>query len=765
MEGGWKKEVLDYAQRLEGTIRNHGVHACGVVIAPDDLVNYVPLEMAQKGVVATQFPMGQVEDMGLLKMDFLGLSNLSIISNCIRIVKKVYGDVVKPDEIPLDDPKMFELFQRADTTGVFQLESAGMKRYLKELHATKFEDIIAMVALYRPGPMSEIPKFIARKNGKEPVTYYEDHMENALKNTYGILVYQEQFMQISKEVCGFTGGEADTLRKAVGKKKIDLMKTMKPKLIEGGVKCSGADRGKMEKFWDHLEAFANYCFNKSHAACYALVACWTAYLKAHYPEAFMAALMTADHDNTDRLAIEIAECNKMGIKVLAPDINESFEDFAVVPETKNIRFGLGGVKGVGGTAIEAIIEARKTGGKFESIEDYCRRVNSRVSNKKVWESLIKTGAWDEFGDRSDLLFSLEAILEFAQKVQKEAASGQVDLFGMMDADEVADGALSTVKISPAPTKYSDKEQLMRERELLGLYISGHPLDKYADYLREKGEPLAGIKPERDSELATVCGIVDSVRVINTKKGDKMAFVKIADKSGELELIVFPRTYTEVADGLVQDAFVRIQGKISGTDRDGHLESEAKIIVENVHFVSDEENNAYEATGEPYSRDNDAFIASGGSGGGKRGFGRSGGGSTGGFGAGKFGSRVAEPKPKYKNEPMSVNPRDIVIKGPVTNKDAGLPRAEGARNDGDNKVTREQAKQSGKIYINVLNPTDTTKLMKAKSALETAPGEAEVILVLGGDRSNAMRMPFKSEPSDGLRAELTKIYGEENVKFK
>ena len=411
------KEVLDYAIQLEGTIRSHGVHACGVVIAPDTLVNYIPLEMAQKGVVATQFPMGEVEELGLLKMDFLGLSNLTIINNAMRIIRKAYKKEINLSELPLDDKKTYELFQRGDTTGVFQLESAGMKRYLRGLKPTTFEDIIAMVALYRPGPMQFIDSFIRRKHGDEEITYLHSGMKNSLKNTYGILVYQEQFMQISKEWCGFTGGQADTLRKAVGKKKIDLMKKVKPEFVEGAVKVGGATKEIAETFWTQLEEFANYCFNKSHAACYGLIAYWTAYLKAHYPDAFMAALMTSDHDDTDRLAIEITECKHMGISVLSPDVNESFVEFAVVPNENKIRFGMSAVKGVGVGAVEEVLRAREDG-PFMSVEDFARRVSTSKFNRKAWESLIKSGAFDDMGDRSDLLFNLDSITTFASKLKK-----------------------------------------------------------------------------------------------------------------------------------------------------------------------------------------------------------------------------------------------------------------------------------------------------------------------------------------------------------
>ena len=552
------KEVLDYAIQLEGTIRSHGVHACGVVIAPDTLVNYIPLEMAQKGVVATQFPMGEVEELGLLKMDFLGLSNLTIINNAMRIIRKAYKKEINLSELPLDDKKTYELFQRGDTTGVFQLESAGMKRYLRGLKPTTFEDIIAMVALYRPGPMQFIDSFIRRKHGEEEITYLHSGMKNSLKNTYGILVYQEQFMQISKEWCGFTGGQADTLRKAVGKKKIDLMKKVKPEFVEGAVKVGGATKEIAETFWTQLEEFANYCFNKSHAACYGLIAYWTAYLKAHYPDAFMAALMTSDHDDTDRLAIEITECKHMGISVLSPDVNESFVEFAVVPNENKIRFGMSAVKGVGVGAVEEVLRAREDG-PFTSVEDFARRVSTSKFNRKAWESLIKSGAFDDMGDRSDLLFNLDSITSFASKLQKEAASGQTNLFGMLGGDDAA-SVQSTLHLQKAPVKHDDKERLMWERELLGLYISAHPLDRYETYLSEQTQPLTQLVPEYDSRMMTVGGIISTVRTIVTKSGSKMAFVGIEDKFGEGEIIVFPNLYEKVGAKLVQDAVIRVSGK-------------------------------------------------------------------------------------------------------------------------------------------------------------------------------------------------------------
>lgn len=576
------KLVFDYAIKLEGTIRSHGVHAAGVVIAPDKIVNYVPLEMAQKGVIATQYPMGPVEDLGLLKMDFLGLSNLTTINNALRIIKKVKGKNIDLDNLPLDDKKTFDLLQKGDTTGVFQLESAGMKRYLKDLKPSAFEDIIAMVALYRPGPMQFIDSFIKRKHGKEKISFLHEKFENALKETYGILVYQEQFMQISKDFAGFTGGQADTLRKAVGKKNIDLMRKVKSEFVEGAMSHSSADKNLAEQFWSELEEFANYCFNKSHAACYGLIAYWTAYLKAHYPEAFMAALMTSDQDNIDRLAIEITECKHMGIKVLSPDINESFLEFAVVPGKKQIRFGMAAVKGVGVGAVEEILKAREDG-KFISIEDFAKRVSSSKFTKKSWESLIKTGAFDNFEERSKLLFNIENILAFSSKADKDAKSSQIDLFGVNNVST----DLSTISLIEPTAKHSEIEKLAWERELLGLYISAHPLDHYEGYLSKIGSPINLIGPENDGENVIVGGLISSIRTIVTKNGSKMAFVAIEDKTDEIEVIVFAGIYEKLNKILTQDAVVFVQGRVSARDKGGNLGDEAKILADNIDLITED----------------------------------------------------------------------------------------------------------------------------------------------------------------------------------
>lgn len=717
------KEVLDYAIQLEGTIRSHGVHACGVVIAPDTLVNYIPLEMAQKGVVATQFPMGEVEELGLLKMDFLGLSNLTIINNAMRIIRKAYKKEINLSELPLDDKKTYELFQRGDTTGVFQLESAGMKRYLRGLKPTTFEDIIAMVALYRPGPMQFIDSFIRRKHGEEEITYLHSGMKNSLKNTYGILVYQEQFMQISKEWCGFTGGQADTLRKAVGKKKIDLMKKVKPEFVEGAVKVGGATKEIAETFWTQLEEFANYCFNKSHAACYGLIAYWTAYLKAHYPDAFMAALMTSDHDDTDRLAIEITECKHMGISVLSPDVNESFVEFAVVPNENKIRFGMSAVKGVGVGAVEEVLRAREDG-PFTSVEDFARRVSTSKFNRKAWESLIKSGAFDDMGNRSDLLFNLDSITSFASKLQKEAASGQTNLFGMLGGDDAA-SVQSTLHLQKAPVKHDDKERLMWERELLGLYISAHPLDRYETYLSEQTQPLTQLVPEYDSRMMTVGGIISTVRTIVTKSGSKMAFVGIEDKFGEGEIIVFPNLYEKVGAKLVQDAVIRVSGKNSARDRDGNLGNESKLIADDIIVITDNDINGYESTGRKMD-------------------------------APKISSAVKkERREAYRNQKNGASPKSAV------KNDAARPQSK--THSAPVNVAPEIP--ASKLFVYIKDPNDHSRLVKMKSVCGENAGTTDVVLVLGEKEKSAMRLPFKVDANDNLLSQLKNTLGEECVVLK
>ena len=701
------KQVFDFAIKLEGTIRSHGVHACGVVIAPDILVKYLPLEYAQKGVVTTQFPAPQVEELGLLKMDFLGLSNLTIINNALRIIKKIHGVKIDIATIPLDDEAAYKLLQRGDTTGVFQLESAGMKRYLRDLKPTKFDDIIAMVALYRPGPMQFIDSFIKRKNGQEEITYLHPKFEAALKQTYGILVYQEQFMQISKDFAGFTGGQADTLRKAVGKKKIDLMRKVKADFVDGAVKHSGADPKLAEKFWSQLEEFANYCFNKSHAACYGMVAYWTAYLKAHYPEAFMAALMTSDQGDTDRLAIEISECKHMGIKVLPPDVNEGFVEFAVVPEKHEIRFGMAAVKGVGMAAVEEVLRARKADGKFTSVEDFAKRVSTKCFTKKAWESLIKAGGFDSMGDRSDLLFNLDTIQAFASKLQKEALSGQTDLFGgLTDSTSIQ----PTMVLQTAPAKHTDKERLTWERELMGLYVSAHPLDNYDAYFEEQTVSLVQMIPGTDGKKITIGGLVSRVRTIVTKTGSKMAFLGIEDKTGESEIIVFPNLYEQIGAKLIQDAVIRASGKVSARDRDGNIGNEAKLIADDIQFISDQELRDYESTGRKMER------------------------------------------PKINANKVKATRVAATTKATTVSTPVAKP------------IILDDVKIK-KLYVHIKDPDDHDSLLSLKKICGDFPGVFDVILVLGDENKSAIKLTFRVDADEPLINKLSKILGEGNVVLK
>jgi DNA polymerase-3 subunit alpha len=591
------KRVFDLAVQMEGTIRSHGVHAAGVVIAPTDIVNYAPLEMAQKGVVATQYAMGPVEELGLLKMDFLGLSNLTILNNALRIIRRVYGKDIELGSIPNDDLKTFELLQRADTTGVFQLESAGMKRYLKELKPTLFEDIIAMGALYRPGPMSEIPRFIEGKNNARSIHYLHESLKPILEDTYGVMVYQEQIIKLLQLVAGYTPGEADLVRKAIGKKKRDIMEAEEPRFIEGCFK-QGLTRPQAKQLWAQIQPFADYSFNKAHATCYAQIAYWTAYLKAHYPAAFMAALMTSDYDDTDRLAIEITECQHMGIKVLPPDVNESFVEFAIVPDPKDkdnskadIRFGMAAIKNVGTGAVEEILRARQNG-PFESLEDFFSKVSTRIVNRKALESLVKAGAFDRFDDRSTLMHNLDVMLAYGSRLQKQLSSGQTDLFG--NQEEVTIKA--QLNLEAPLSKFDAREQLLWERELLGLYLSQHPLELFEKFLEEQTIALNTLKPEHEGKAVTIGGAIVDVREITTKNGQKMAFVKLEDRFGEVEVILFPNSFQQTLGLWERDKVVLIRGKINSKDREGNQSQDVKVMVDDAREITTEQALAYQATG-------------------------------------------------------------------------------------------------------------------------------------------------------------------------
>jgi DNA polymerase III subunit alpha len=569
------KKLIDLASNLEGVCRHSSTHAAGVVISKDPLSCYCPLQKATKGDISvnTQYSMGPLEDLGLLKMDFLGLANLTILKNTLRIIRKVYDKEIDLAKISLEDKKTFELLSRGETTGVFQLESAGMKRYIKKLKPNTFEDIVAMVALYRPGPMQWIDDFIDRKHGKKKVEYAHPLAENALKNTYGVIVYQEQVMQISKDMAGFTGGEADTLRKAMGKKIADLMKKMRVQFIEGSVK-NGVSEKVANSVFDAMEEFAAYAFNKSHAACYALIAYQTAYLKAHYPAAFMAALMTSNYNDQDKIAMEIEECRRMKIEVLPPDVNESFSEFGVVKETGKIRFGLKAIKNVGEGIIEAILDARAKGGKFKNIEDFARRVSSSHLNKKVLEALAKSGSLESLGvDMGQVIEYYDKITSYSQKIQNGESNGQMDLFGSSGIE------ISALELPPSQVKISGKQKLSWEKELLSVYISKHPIDEFQKYIDDSFTLIAELK-DRVGQEVKVAGVITQVQRILTRNGQSMLFAKLEDRTGAIEVLVFPKIYLQTGDSWKEDKVVVVKGKINPKEDD------LKLLADKVNPIEE-----------------------------------------------------------------------------------------------------------------------------------------------------------------------------------
>ena len=565
-DDGQVKRLLELAQRLEGSNRHASTHAAGVVISDAPLVTYVPLQYATRddSSVVTQYSMFPIERVGLLKMDFLGLANLTILRTAVEIVAAVYGDTIDIDALPLDDAKTYELLADAQTHGVFQLESDGMRRYIRELRPNRFEDIVAMVALYRPGPMQFIDSFIKRKHGVEPVKYIHPKVENSLAETYGIMVYQEQVMQISKDVAGFTGGEADTLRKAVGKKIASLMAKMRPKFVEGVVQ-NGESRQLGETLFDQFEAFANYGFNKAHAACYALIAYQTAYLKAHYPSAFMAALLTSEQENLDKLTAAINDAEALGIEVLPPDVNESFADFAVAPDKRNIRFGLNAIKNVGRNTVEGIIASRKADGPFTSITNFLKRLPDGSANRKSLESLIKAGALDSLADRGQMLAGLEAMARFSAMRAAESRTGQVSLFGEGESID------PDLDLPPGGT-VDTRQKLEWERELLGMYVSEHPLDSQGELL-EGYTPKTTVEGLQDGATVDCAGIVTIAKKITTRKGDPMAFVTLEDTTGQLEIIVFPKLYNTSLPLLTPGILIAVTGKVSRKD------GEVKVLAD------------------------------------------------------------------------------------------------------------------------------------------------------------------------------------------
>lgn len=570
------KKLLDAASHLEGVARHASVHACGTVISKDPLIDIVPLQTApqDRNHIITQFEMHAIEDLGLLKMDFLGLRNLTIIQDTVRLVRDLRGEEVDLEKLPLDDGAAFAVLQRGDTTGVFQFESSGMRRYLKELKPTILEDLIAMVSLYRPGPMDLIPSFIKRKHGEERITYIHPRLKPILEVTYGIGVYQEQMMRIARDLAGFTLPEADTLRKAIGKKIKALLDEQEDKLVKG-MTANGIDPKSAREIWELFPPFARYGFNKSHAACYALIAYRTAYLKAHYPEEFTASILNAEATDTDRISFLITEARQNEIQILPPDINASYTSFTPEGE-KKIRFGLLAIKNVGAQITEAIIEERMRRGPFKTFSEILTRVQHKDLNKKSLESMAKAGVFDSLGvERNEIILNLEEISKFLNAIRK-GPSTSGSLFGAAEATVTA-----TLKLSPA-VPATAKERLGWEKELLGFYLEDHPLRPYKERFKEiKARSFAELRTMKNEDLIyRTAGLVSQIKKLVTKSGQNMMFVQLEDFSPKpMEVVVFARTLEKTAPVWQEGNVVVLEGKISLRDAETKLICERAQVLE------------------------------------------------------------------------------------------------------------------------------------------------------------------------------------------
>ncbi|MFA7172849.1 MAG: DNA polymerase III subunit alpha [Kiritimatiellia bacterium] len=587
--------IMKFAVVLEGLYRNAGVHAAGVVIGDKPLIDLIPLGRDKEGSPVTQYDKEAVESVGLLKMDFLGLKTLTVLKEAVDLIKLLHNKSIDLQALPLDDPKTFELFQRADTVGVFQLESAGMRNVLRDLKPNCIEEIIAILALYRPGPMDNIPSFVKRKKGIEEIHYDHPLLEPILKETYGIMVYQEQVQQAAQILAGYTLGRADILRRAMGKKKLEVMASERAEFIEGCKKTLNLDTNKARQIFDNIEKFAGYGFNKAHAAAYGVVTYQTAYLKAHYPAEFICAQISSEIGNFDKLPGFVAEAEEMGLKVLSPDVNQGLDRFK--PEGDSVRYGLAGIKGVGSGAAEAIVRERLANGEFNSFSDFCERVDSSASNKRVIEALIKSGAMDCFGmHRARLFDAIEFALSRAAANAKEKASGQISLFDMLD--DVADaGSANPAELPDRVPPWSEKETLKNEKELLGVYISGHPMDRYRAVIKSvQTKSIRELVACNDEVNVRSAGIAAAIQRRLTKaKGEPWAIIKFDNGDLSTEALVFPKTYQKYAHLCQEEAPLLICGRVSKRDQIGGGGNQspeeqnnqvAKLIVQEIHPLSE-----------------------------------------------------------------------------------------------------------------------------------------------------------------------------------
>jgi DNA polymerase-3 subunit alpha len=569
------KRIIDLAKKMEGCVRHISVHAAGVVMAPRPLYEFTPVQFDPKGGnIITQYDMYSIEDAGLPKFDFLGIKNLAILALAVKLVKKIHNVDIDIDRLDLFDKKTFEMLARGETMGLFQLNGSGMTRYLKELKPTTIHDINAMVALYRPGPMESIPEYIKRKHNPKLITYLDPRLKDILDQSFGVITYQDDVMMTAIKLGGYSWLAADKLRKAMGKKIPAVMEAEKSKLLEGFVK-NGMTEKKAQEFWSLIEPFAAYGFNKAHAASYGLVAYQTAYLKANFPVEYMTAILTSESGDIEKVAEIVHECEKMNIKVLPPNINESFGGFTVIKGSDNqtgraIRFGLYTIKNLGTDIADSIIEERKQRGAFKSLADFFERINHKNLNKKSVEALAKTGAMDDLAERNMIIGNLERLLSFNKEIRGNAS--QDSLFGSIGGIEV--------KLSLIPqTEATIKEKLTWEKELLGLYISGHPLNAYKEKIEKFGTLIKKIQTEtKVNTPVTVAAIIDDVRIVTTKNNARMAFIKLSDFTGTIDAVVFSKLFETTKDLLINDTIIALQGKV--TERNG----EKSLMIESLKVI-------------------------------------------------------------------------------------------------------------------------------------------------------------------------------------
>jgi DNA polymerase III subunit alpha len=571
------REMIDIALRLEGMARNASVHAAGVVISPEPLIDLVPLYKTNKDEIVTQYDMDGLDKLGLLKMDFLGLTTLTIITDALKLIEQVHGVKLELDQLPLDDAHTYEkIFSQALTSGVFQFESGGMKDVLRRTRPERIEDLIALNALYRPGPIKGgvVDDFIDRKHGRKSVTYDLPGLKPILEETYGIILYQEQVMQIAQLIAGYSLGQADIMRRAMGKKKAEVMAELKAPFIEGAIQ-RGYDARRVEKLFDLIAQFAEYGFNKSHSAAYGYLAYLTGYLKAHYPVEFMAALLTSETGNTDKVVKYINECRDLGIEVLPPDVNKS--NLTFTPDSGAIRFGLGAVKNVGAGAVEAIVAARNQDGPFRSLDDFCERADLTAINKRVIESLIKAGAMDNLqGMRSQLFAILEDSMESGQRAQKDKASGQAGLFGDLLGGESSSPAAE--RRLPSLPDWTAAEKLRGEKETLGFYVTGHPLDEFRwkvdEVATHRSDTLTGV--QKGEEVA-LCGVITGITRRRNKEQKPWAFMQLEDWAGATEVMVFASRFEQLQTQIAEDRAVLVRGKAM-PEEDGTVKLNAQDII-------------------------------------------------------------------------------------------------------------------------------------------------------------------------------------------